>query len=141
MGETIRAAVLTHVAIRTRCMDESLDFYRRYAGLEIVHKRVDEGVRVVWLSQSADDPDFVIVLLELPHELAPEPQACDHLGFDVESRQAVDRIAERARAEGCLRHGPADGGPIVGYFCMLRDPSGNSCEFSHGQPIHPRQIG
>jgi hypothetical protein len=34
----------------------------------------------------------------------------------------------------------SDGGPIVGYFVMVRDPSGNVCEFSFGQPVDPAEI-
>jgi catechol 2,3-dioxygenase-like lactoylglutathione lyase family enzyme len=140
MKPPARPAVMTHVALRTRQMDASIEFYRRYAGLHRVHERSDEGVRVVWLSHREHDPEFVIVLLELPFEPATEPQAHDHLGFDVASREEVDAIAAQAQLEGCLKRSAADGGPIVGYFCMLRDPSGNTCEFSFGQPINPRDL-
>jgi hypothetical protein len=34
----------------------------------------------------------------------------------------------------------ASGCPIVGYFVMVRDPSGNVCEFSFGQPVDPAEI-
>ena len=136
----VRPAVLTHVAIRTTRMADSVDFYRRYAGLHVVHERVDEGIAVTWLSHARENPDFVIVLLEMPHEAAREPTATDHLGFDVASRDDVDRIAERAKREGLLKYGPVDAGPIVGYFAMVRDPSGNTCEFSFGQPINPRAL-
>jgi catechol 2,3-dioxygenase-like lactoylglutathione lyase family enzyme len=136
-----RPAIMTHVAIRTSDLDASVDFYRRYAGLHVVHEREDQGIRVVWLSHAREDPEFVIVVLELPHSEMREPAPADHLGFDVESRAEVDRIARLGRESGCLKYGPADAGPIVGYFCMLRDPSGNTCEFSYGQPINPREIG
>ena len=121
-------------------MDASIEFYKRYAELHLVHERIDEGIRVAWLSHRREEPDFVIVLLELPHEPSREPSANDHLGFDVASRADVERIAQLAREEGCLKYGPVEAGPIVGYFCMLRDPSGNTCEFSHGQPINPRKL-
>jgi len=135
-----RPAIVTHVAIRTPDLTASIEFYQRFAGLHVVHEREDQGIRVAWLSHVREDPEFVIVVLELPHAEAREPAACDHLGFDVTSRAEVDRIAALAREAGCLKYGPADAGRIVGYFCMLRDPSGNTCEFSHGQPINPRQI-
>ena len=93
-------AVMTHVAVRTTKIDESVDFYRRYAGLHIVHEREDDGIRVVWLSHRREDPDFVFVLLEMPHEPNAEPGATDHFGLAVESREQVDRIAELARSEG-----------------------------------------
>ncbi len=130
-------ARMTHVAIRTTRMQESLDFYRRYAALRIVHEREDDGIHVAWLSHRSEDPDFVIVVLEMPHESMPEPNATDHFGFDVSSREEVDEIAALARREGRLKYGPTDAGPIVGYLVMVRDPSGNTCEFSFGQPIKP----
>ncbi len=131
---------MTHVAVRTADIKGSIDFYRRYAGLHTVHERVDDGIHVVWLSHRAQDPEFVIVILEMPHEPLREPGAMDHFGFAVESREEVDRIGELARAESTLKWGPTEGGPIVGYFVMVRDPSGNTCEFSYGQPINPRDL-
>jgi catechol 2,3-dioxygenase-like lactoylglutathione lyase family enzyme len=131
---------MTHVAVRTRDVDASIDFYRRYAGMGIVHERNDGGTRVVWISHRPRDPDFVIVLLDMPHEKVHEPSPTDHFGFAVDSREEVDRIAEIGRAERTLKWGPTEGGPIVGYFVMVRDPSGNTCEFSFGQPIHPRNL-
>lgn len=139
-GSAPGVAALTHIAIRTRDFDASVDFYRRYAGFSVVHERTDAGIRVVWMSAQKDDPEFVLVLLSMPHEPASEPCPTDHYGFAVASPAEVDAIGALARAEHCLKFGPADGGPIVGYFVMVRDPSGNTCEFSHGQPIHPRQL-
>jgi catechol 2,3-dioxygenase-like lactoylglutathione lyase family enzyme len=135
-----RIAPLTHVAIRTHDIDGTIDFYRRYAGFHIVHERGDDEIRVVWLSSQPKDPEFVIVVLEMPHESQREPAPIDHLGFAVASRDEVDAIGDLARAEGLLKFGPIDAGPIVGYIVMVRDPSGNTCEFSHGQPIHPRDL-
>jgi catechol 2,3-dioxygenase-like lactoylglutathione lyase family enzyme len=135
------AAPMTHVAIRTTDMDASISFYERYAGYQIVRDRTDDGIRVVWVSHRRDDPDFVIVLLEMVYERAPEPAANDHLGFAVSSRDDVDRIAALAREEHRLKWGPTYKGPIVGYIVMVRDPSGNTCEFSYGQPINPKDIG
>ncbi|MFQ5512833.1 MAG: VOC family protein [Myxococcota bacterium] len=136
-GPLDRPAVMTHVAVRCRDLDASRRFYQRYAGLHLVHERCDDQVRVIWLSHRERNPEFVIVLLEMPHTDPSEPGATDHLGFAVRSRDEVDRIAALAREEGHLKLGPTDGGPIVGYFVMVRDPSGNTCEFSYGQPIPP----
>jgi hypothetical protein len=63
-----------------------------------------------------------------------------HFGYDLPSRAAVDEMAARAQAAGVLDQGPLEAGPIVGYFCMLRDPDGNLVEFSHGQPIDPEHL-
>ena len=130
-----RPARMTHVAVRARDIDASIDFYRRYAGLGLVHEREDDGIRVVWLSDRIADPEFVVVLLEMTHNAVADPAPMDHFGFDVASRQDVDRIAKLAREERTLKFGPVDAGAIVGYFVMVRDPSGNTCEFSHGQSL------
>jgi catechol 2,3-dioxygenase-like lactoylglutathione lyase family enzyme len=131
---------LTHVATRSRDVAKSVDFYQRYVGLHVVHDRLDGGVRVVWLSEEPEDPTFVLVIIGVPHEIDADRSLAEHFGYDLPSRAAVDAIAARGAAEQILLQGPVDAGPIVGYFCMLRDPDGNIVEFSHGQPINPRQL-
>jgi len=131
---------LTHVALRAADVEASIAFYRRFVGLHVVHDRRDGPVRVVWLSEQADDPTFVIVVIGAPPEEDGAPALINHLGYDLPSRKAVDEIAMRGRAEGILVHGPVDAGPVVGYLCMLRDPDGHIVEFSHGQPISPKQL-
>ncbi len=171
-------AHITHVALFVADARRTVEFYERFAGLHVVHDRVDGGVRVVWLSEQEHDPEFVIVAITAaPGQLGvtPPPGACDsenvapqsrsatarhsdptgsgragplargpaslaHFGYDLPSRAAVDELAARADADGVLVYAPTDAGPIVGYFCMLRDPDGNLVEFSHGQPINPRLI-
>ena len=131
---------LTHVAGRSTDIAKSIDFYRRYADLHVVHDRMDGGMRVVWLSEDEEDPTFVLVLIGAEHGARSDASLAEHLGFDVASRDAVDDIAVRGKAEGILVQGPVYAGPIVGYFCMLRDPDGTIVEFSHGQPINPKLI-
>jgi catechol 2,3-dioxygenase-like lactoylglutathione lyase family enzyme len=133
-------AHLTHVALFVRDVGRTIDFYERFVGLHVVHDRADGGVRVVWLSEQAHDPEFVIVAINLPPGDPTVPPRMAHFGYDLPSRVAVDAIAARGQSEGLLIQGPADAGPIVGYFCMLQDPDGNLVEFSHGQPINPRQL-
>jgi catechol 2,3-dioxygenase-like lactoylglutathione lyase family enzyme len=50
---------LTHVALTARDLDASIAFYGKYAGMAVVHRRVREGVRSVWLSDHTRP--FVIV--------------------------------------------------------------------------------
>lgn len=130
---------LTHVALRVKDLTRTVAFYRTYAGLVVCHERVDDGTRVVWLAERAEDPAFVFVLIPMPHAEGARP-AVHHFGFTVASRGDVDGIAASARADGVLREEPRDGGPIVGYFCILEDPDGNWVEFSFGQPINPREL-
>ena len=60
-----------------------------------------------------------------------------HLGFALESRDAVDAVAARAERVGCLAWPPREEPYPVGYYCGLRDPDGNFVEFSYGQPLGP----
>jgi hypothetical protein len=60
-----------------------------------------------------------------------------HFGFALDSRAAVDAIAQQARDAGCLVWAPRDEPFPVGYYCGLRDPNGNYVEFSYGQPLGP----
>ena len=130
---------LTHVALRVRDLARSVSFYRRYAGRVVCHEREEEGTRVVWLAERAEDPAFVFVLIPMPHSEVERP-GVHHFGFALASRAEVDAVAATTRAEGVLRDGPRDAGPVVGYLCIVEDPDGNWVEFSFGQPIDPREL-
>jgi catechol 2,3-dioxygenase-like lactoylglutathione lyase family enzyme len=119
---------LTHIALPVRSLDDSADFYERYAHMQIVHRR--DGV--LWLSDKTRP--FVLVLIETTGVVSPlRPMA--HLGVGCESRDEVDRLASRARAERRLISGPADAGAPVGYWAFIRDPDGHTLEVSHGQQV------
>ena len=125
----------THVAIHARDVEDSVRFYRRYAGLVEAHRRVDDATTVVWLGEPGHERRFVIVLLGMPHAEAVDPPPMAHIGYAVDSTAEVDRLAKMARDDGILLGEPRDAGPIVGYFCIVRDPDGNWIEFSHGQSL------
>jgi catechol 2,3-dioxygenase-like lactoylglutathione lyase family enzyme len=119
---------LTHVALPVRSLDASVAFYAKYAAMQTVHRR--RGV--VWLSDRTRP--FAIVLIETAAAIQPlVPMA--HLGVAVRSRDAVDRLAALARAEGCLRREPEDSGPPVGYWALLGDPDGHTLEIAYGQDV------
>jgi len=129
---------LTHVALRTANIDASIKFYEEYAGFVISHDRVDSGLRrrtrVVWMSEPVENPEYVLVIMKgSPEESAQPPMA--HLGFAVLTHDDVTRLAEKAKIDGILVQGPVQYPPPVGYFCMMKDPSGNCVEFSFDQPI------
>ncbi len=130
---------LTHLALRVEDLGASIEFYRAYTALVVAHEREEDGKRVVWLAERAEDPSFVFVLIPMAHTEVDRP-GVHHLGFSVASRDEVDAIAARAATEGRLRQGPTDAGPIVGYFCIVEDPDRNWVEFSFGQPINPREL-
>jgi catechol 2,3-dioxygenase-like lactoylglutathione lyase family enzyme len=59
----------------------------------------------------------------------------DHFGFQCDSREEVDSIAELARSQNLLIDPPTDIGGVVGYFTTIRDPDGHLIEFTFGQPL------
>jgi catechol 2,3-dioxygenase-like lactoylglutathione lyase family enzyme len=147
---------LTHVALPVGDLDASLDFYRRFADMEVVHRRRDDetGDQVVWVSDRTRP--FVVVLIEYrPAAVAGSGSAAtvgeaavaahdrqagfltgfSHLGVGCETRDEVDRRCELARGEGRTVFGPLDSGPPVGYWGFITDPDGNNLELSHGQEV------
>ena len=125
----------THVALQVRDLVASIDFYCRYCGMKVVHRREDDRTPVVWLGWGEDPPRFVIVLISQPYERNVQPP-WQHLGMAVEARAEVDAIYARAESDGlqdlCP---PVDAGSVVGYYCGLPDPDGNMVEISCGQRI------
>jgi catechol 2,3-dioxygenase-like lactoylglutathione lyase family enzyme len=125
---------LTHVALTVADADRSIEFYATYAGMSVVHRRVDPdtGQSVVWLSDLTRP--FVIVLIEAD-PLSPALGGFNHLGVGVDSRAEVDRLVARAAAEGRAVVGPTDHGYPVGYWALVVDPDGHNLELSYGQEV------
>lgn len=150
-------SLLTHIALPVRDIDATLDFYRRYTTLEVIHERQDPetGLRSAWLANAGDKTEageglgiqaakFVIVLIagSLPKNITGDIKeeygflrSISHLGISCETRDDVDRIAAMAKEEGCLLLGPMYRNPIVGYICVITDPDGNNLEFSVEQVL------
>jgi catechol 2,3-dioxygenase-like lactoylglutathione lyase family enzyme len=123
----------THVALFCRDIEASVRFYASHVGLHEVHRRVDDGTTVVWMAEQGRDNDFVTVLLGVAPPSGEGPFA--HFGYAVGSRGDVDAAAKRGHEAGFDVQGPVEGGPVVGYYCLLRDPDGNWVEFSYGQSL------
>ena len=139
--------LLTHIAMPVSDFDATLAFYAKYTNLAVIHDRYndDTGLRAAWLANERDRTTpgaarFVIVLLERTPPTNVEGLQIEekygfltsiaHLGLSVDTRDEVDRIAEMARADGCLLLGPLYRNEIVGYICVVTDPDGNNLEFS-----------
>lgn len=123
----------THVVVKVSQLERSIEFYRRFCGLEVVRDGRGGGGHTVWLGTPARDgtlPSFVLVLYQ--HEVDAR---LDHLGFQCDAREEVDRIARDAGRLGILVEPPFDGGGDIGYVTQIRDPDGNLVEFTHGQPL------
>jgi catechol 2,3-dioxygenase-like lactoylglutathione lyase family enzyme len=125
---------LTHIALPVADMERSLAFYAKYAGMEVVHRRVDTstGSDVAWISDRTRP--FVIVLIK-SDQVGQVLLPMAHLGVGCASRGEVDRLCEDARADGVLIEGPTDSGPPVGYWALLRDPDRHTLELSFGQEV------
>jgi catechol 2,3-dioxygenase-like lactoylglutathione lyase family enzyme len=125
---------LTHIALPVSDVDRSIDFYSTYAGMQIVHRRLDAetGVAVVWLCDRTRP--FVIVLIQTAsvHAIL-SPLA--HLGVGCQSREYMDDLCAQAKQEGILIQEPKDSGYPIGYWAFLRDPDGHTLELSYGQEI------
>ena len=131
------APVLTHLALHVHDLDACLAFYRDFCGMQVVHERTDAGRRVVWMAEPGRETTFILVMV--PGGAARQQAATDysHLGFALDSRAAVDAIAAKARALGCLVWEARQEPYPVGYYCGIRDPAGSMVEFSYGQPLGP----
>jgi lactoylglutathione lyase len=127
----------THITVTVSSIERSIEFYASFCGLSVLRDRRREGGGTVWLGPETPLgklPTFLLVLGK-----GEVTSRLDHLGFQCDSREQVDQIAERGRQLGILVEPPTDAGGSVGYFTMLRDPDGHLVEFTHGQPIEGLQ--
>jgi catechol 2,3-dioxygenase-like lactoylglutathione lyase family enzyme len=129
----------THCALHVCDLDQSIAFYQSYCGLELVREHGTGEGRTVWLANPGAENDFVLVLLGGGPRHDQGEDDMTHYGFGVPEREDIDRIAARAREEGCLHWEPREYAPPTGYLCAVKDPSGHVIEFSHGQPLGPHK--
>ena len=125
---------LTHIALEVTNINKSIAFYEKYAGMKVVHRRIDKttGIEVAWISDLSRP--FAIVLLQSTRvngTLSPQ----SHLGVACKSREEIDRLANLASLEGILLKGPVDWGFPVGYFALIADPDGHTLEIAYGQKV------
>ena len=130
---------LTHIALHVRDLDACIAFYRAFCGMKTVHERSDpkDGHRIVWLAEPGKENDFIIVMIPGGPGRSQGEHDYSHFGFALDSRAAVDAMAAKAAAAGCLVWPPRQEPYPVGYYCGVRDPDGNFVEFSYGQPLGP----
>jgi lactoylglutathione lyase len=123
----------THITLPFGDLAASIAFFTDVCGLSVVRDRRLEGGTTVWIGPRAEaghDPSFVLVAQQ---GTVKEP--LDHFGFQCDTREEIDEIAARAKRSGNLVEGPIDYGGSVGYFVVLREPSGHFVEFTFGQPL------
>ena len=131
--------VLTHLAYHVRDLGATIRFYEDLCAMRCIHRRGDPSRpgSVAWLAEEGREREFILVLIGGGPARTPYERDFSHVGFALHSREAVDEIAARGRANGCLVWAPREEPYPVGYYCGLRDPDGNAVEFSYGQPLGP----
>lgn len=125
---------LTHIALPVSDLEASIQFYADYAGMQVVHRRIDAttNVAVAWLCDRTRP--FVIVLIQT-REVTSVLSPLAHLGVGCQSREAMDALCDQARQAGVLLQEPQDSGYPIGYWAFLKDPDGHTLELSYGQEI------
>lgn len=131
------SARITHIALHVTDMAACVAFYREFCGMQLIHERHSHTQIISWMAEPGRERDFIFVLMNGGQDLQLPDNDYRHFGFALESREAVDSIARKARDAGCLVWAPRDEPFPVGYYCGLRDPNGNYVEFSYGQPLGP----
>ena len=93
---------LTHLALHVRDLDACVGFYREFCGMALVHERGAGAERIVWLAEPGREREFIFVILPGGPGRDQAENDFSHLGFALESKAAVDAVAERAGLAGCL---------------------------------------
>ncbi|MBY8824203.1 VOC family protein [Sphingomonas colocasiae] len=141
-----RRASWTHIALHVKDIEKTIAWYERYTHLKLLQRGQEMLGYNAWLGDSttADNP-FVLVLAQFfegkdPFAPAQHPPMAPfaHIGIELPTKEAVDEVAARASADGCLGFGPKQMPKHVGYICMLKDPDGNNVEFSYDQGVYEK---
>jgi len=128
---------MTHIALHVRDLEATIGFYEDFCQMRIVHRRAAGAKVIVWMAEPGREQDFIFVIMNKGTDLQLAEDDYRHFGFAVDTRDAVDVIAEKAKKKGCLVWAPREEPFPVGYYCGLKDPNGNYVEFSYGQPLGP----
>jgi catechol 2,3-dioxygenase-like lactoylglutathione lyase family enzyme len=97
----------SHVSLQVSDIDESVAFYQRWAGLEVVDRLEDpsSGAKAARVSDPHRNDGFVLALVQhgdVHHQLA----GMCHVGIGCADRAEVDRLSKEADAEGLPEGGP-----------------------------------
>ena len=134
----------THVALRVNDIDATIVWYTTHTPLTLLARREDEDGYGAWLGHddSVESPFLLVVaqFLEGRDPFGASPHTVlgpfAHLGIELSSREAIDEAAAAAEADGSLAMPPTQMPPPIGYICMVKDPDGNTIEFSYDQGIY-----
>lgn len=136
----------THIALRVKDVDATIAWYERFTHLKLLARGEDANGKNAWIGDSSQVVSpFVLVVGQFyegkdPFAPAQHPPLGPfaHIGIELPSKQLVDDIAARAKDEGCLALGPVQMPKQIGYVCFVKDPDGNTVEFSFVQGVYEK---
>ena len=136
----------THIAFAVKDVDATIAWYERFTHLSLLARSEDADGKNAWIGDSSNaESPFVLVVgqfYEGHDPFAPAPHhpmgPFAHIGIELDSKAAVDEIAARAKEAGCLALGPLQMPKQIGYICFLKDPDGNTVEYSYDQGVYEK---
>jgi catechol 2,3-dioxygenase-like lactoylglutathione lyase family enzyme len=141
-----RRTTWTHIALAVKDIEASIAWYEAFTHLRLLSQGEDKDGKNAWLGDPTQvDSPFILVLSQFfeGHDpFAPAPHLpmgpFAHMGIEAATREAVDEIAGRAKAVGCLALGPVQMPKQIGYVCFIKDPDGNTVEYSFDQGVYEK---
>jgi predicted lactoylglutathione lyase len=104
--------------------------------MEVLEDRSEGGTGSVYMSEAGGQGKLVFQFKSGGANLSLNENEERHFGFTVESREAVDDIANLAREDEIIFFEPGEYLPGA-YLCGIKDPNGNCVEFSYGHKVPP----
>lgn len=141
-----KRSVWTHIAFAVKDVEASIAWYQKFTHLRLLAQGEDADGKNAWLGDptQAENP-FILVIgqfFEGHDPFAPSAHhpmgPFAHIGIEAPTKEAVDDIAAKAKADGCLALGPMQMPKQIGYICFLKDPDGNTIEFSFDQGVYEK---
>lgn len=136
----------THLALAVSDLESVVAWYEEFTHFEVLSRDQDEQGKTAWLGDPSNSEDpFLLVVGEFfegkdPFAPATHPPLGPfaHIGIEMPDRESIDSIAKRAEEAGCLALGPMQMPKRVGYICFLKDPEGNTVEYSYDQGVYEK---
>ena len=134
----------THMALCVKDIEKSIAWYEKYTHFKVLARNEDVNGYGAWLGdpEQVDQP-FLLVIAEFfegKDPFAPNKHPAigpfAHFGIETTTREKIDEIAKMAEADGCLALGPQQMPDPIGYICFIKDPDGNTIEYSYDQGVY-----
>lgn len=122
---------LAHVALWTRDLEAAAGFWQRYFGAEVgapYHSARRAGFVSRFVTLAGGGPSIELMTAPWLHDAAATDRVgWDHLAVSLGDRGAVDRLADRCRADGLLQAAPRLTGDGF-YEAVVAMPDGTRIE-------------